>query len=191
MLKALQNLAEVKEISSLSLEKYRLKDIEEKIIRLYTMGEVLLVESTEAKFDIRNLLVWLNKCKMHLIQPPSNHRAKTRSRSRTPRVISTSTPWTSIGCLISYRKRRSSNSAICLVSSRRPIKPIRLDCSNPTSDYWPHHLKRHKPRQRRKPSIVWQSYSTFRTPQASSKKKWKSSKPSEASRSRSSSSTQL
>lgn len=25
------------------------------------MGEVLLVESTEAKFDIRNLLVWLNK----------------------------------------------------------------------------------------------------------------------------------
>lgn len=92
MLKALQNLAEVKEISSLSLEKYRLKDIEEKIIRLYTMGEVLLVESTEAKFDIRNLLVWLNKCKMHLIQPPSNHRVKTRSRSRTPRVISTNTP---------------------------------------------------------------------------------------------------
>jgi hypothetical protein len=25
------------------------------------MGEILLVESTEAKFDIRNLLVWLNK----------------------------------------------------------------------------------------------------------------------------------
>jgi hypothetical protein len=25
------------------------------------MGEALLVESTEAKFDIRNLLVWLNK----------------------------------------------------------------------------------------------------------------------------------
>ena len=25
------------------------------------MGESLLVESTQAKFDIRNLLVWLNK----------------------------------------------------------------------------------------------------------------------------------
>lgn len=91
MMKALQNLAEVKEISNLSLEKGRLKDIEEKIIRLYTMGEVLLVESTEAKFDIRNLLVWLNKCKSHLIQLPSNRQVKTRSRSRTPRVTSTNT----------------------------------------------------------------------------------------------------
>ena len=78
LLKALQSLAEVKEISSLSLDKVMLKDIEEKIIRLYTMGEVLLVESTEAKFDIRNLLVWLNKCSNPSIQPPSNHQAKIR-----------------------------------------------------------------------------------------------------------------
>ena len=78
LLKALQSLAEVKEISSLSLDKAMLKDIEEKIIRLYTMGEVLLVESTEAKFDIRNLLVWLNKCSNPSIQPPSNPQAKIR-----------------------------------------------------------------------------------------------------------------
>ena len=35
--------------------------MEEMVRRLYVLGEMLLVESTEAKFNIRNLLVWLNK----------------------------------------------------------------------------------------------------------------------------------
>lgn len=39
------------------------------------MGEILLVESTEAKFDIRNLLVWLNKGTTHSL---SHHQVSRR-----------------------------------------------------------------------------------------------------------------
>ncbi len=35
------------------------------------MGEILLVESTEAKFDIRNLLVWLNKATIKTSSDPN------------------------------------------------------------------------------------------------------------------------
>jgi hypothetical protein len=57
----LKDLSHGSQGAKLGLSEDRLKNAEEKLIKLYTMGEVLLVESTEAKFDIRNLLVWLNK----------------------------------------------------------------------------------------------------------------------------------
>ena len=57
----LKDLSEGAQGRKLGLDIQDLKKAEAKLIKLYTMGEVLLVESTEAKFDIRNLLVWLNK----------------------------------------------------------------------------------------------------------------------------------
>lgn len=57
----LKDLAQGTHGQRLGLSPDRLGSAEKKLIRLYTMGEALLVESTEAKFDIRNLLVWLNK----------------------------------------------------------------------------------------------------------------------------------
>lgn len=37
---------------------------------LYKTGEILLIEATQAKFDIRNLLIWLNKRNEILMQLP-------------------------------------------------------------------------------------------------------------------------
>ena len=48
------------------------------INKVYTMSEILLVESTETKFDIRNLLVWLNKC--NFFNYHSRHQDFTRKR---------------------------------------------------------------------------------------------------------------
>ncbi len=61
------------------LEKYSIFNIQlgevqgllKKVEKLYTMGEILLVESTEAKFDIRNLLVWLNKATIKTCTDPN------------------------------------------------------------------------------------------------------------------------
>lgn len=61
LLKKLISLSKISKFSLFGIDPFELNKIEEKICRLYTMGEVLLIESTEAKFDIRNLLVWLNK----------------------------------------------------------------------------------------------------------------------------------
>jgi len=43
------------------------------------MGEILLVESTEAKFDIRNLLVWLNKATIKTASDPNVEIENTKS----------------------------------------------------------------------------------------------------------------
>ena len=55
----------------LSKEKYQilgmefssLKKFEDCLIKLSILSENLLLESAETKLNIRNLLVWLNKCK--------------------------------------------------------------------------------------------------------------------------------
>jgi hypothetical protein len=60
----LRGLAELEKYRVFGVKSEDLGGIEERIEKLYTMGEILLVESTEAKFDIRNLLVWLNKASM-------------------------------------------------------------------------------------------------------------------------------
>ena len=57
----LEDMSQGDQGKKLGLDTAKLKKAESNIIKLYTMGEVLLAESTEAKFDIRNLLVWLNK----------------------------------------------------------------------------------------------------------------------------------
>jgi hypothetical protein len=57
----LKDLSEGEQGKRMGLSVEELKKAEAKLIKLYTMSEVLLMESTEAKFDIRNLLVWLNK----------------------------------------------------------------------------------------------------------------------------------
>ena len=61
LLSKLEDMSQGDQGNKLGLDINQLKKAESKMIKLYTMGEVLLVESTEAKFDIRNLLVWLNK----------------------------------------------------------------------------------------------------------------------------------
>lgn len=78
LLKQLLDFAEVGEVGRLGLRRKALEQAEAKVVRLYTMGDILLVESTEAKFDIRNLLVWLNKGKHVLRQRPSSRQARTR-----------------------------------------------------------------------------------------------------------------
>jgi hypothetical protein len=61
MLARLRDLAGGSQAEKLGVGVERLARAEARLVKLYTMGEVLLVESTEAKFDVRNLLVWLNK----------------------------------------------------------------------------------------------------------------------------------
>lgn len=71
MVGELKNLCGLEKYKIFGIKANDLKKIEEQILKLYTMGEILLVESTEAKFDIRNLLVWLNKATIKTSSDPN------------------------------------------------------------------------------------------------------------------------
>ena len=79
------------------------------------MGEVLLAESTEAKFDIRNLLVWLNKCMYMFIKQQLNLQVRIKLKLRTQKVISISIRLTSTVFIASSHKKNVLNWVICLV----------------------------------------------------------------------------
>ena len=84
MLNKLINYSKIERFAQFGIKTEDFQTIEEMVRKLYVLGEMLLVESTEAKFNIRNLLVWLNKGKFYVTQPPSNPRRRTKQKSKTP-----------------------------------------------------------------------------------------------------------
>jgi hypothetical protein len=91
------------------------------------MGEVLLAESTEAKFDIRNLLVWLNKCMYLSIQQRLNLQVRIKLKLKTQKAISISIQLILTVFIASLHKKNVLNWAICLVSLPKLTNLIHLD----------------------------------------------------------------
>ena len=99
------------------------------------MGEVLLAESTEAKFDIRNLLVWLNKCIYVSIQQLLNQQVRIKLKLRTRKAISISTQLTLTVFIASLQNKNVLNWQICLASFPKLTNLILLDFKPLILDY--------------------------------------------------------
>lgn len=68
ILKKLIEMSKLQLFQKLGLDSERLNKFYEQVKSLYKTGELLLIESTEAKLDIKNMLIWLNKRNIMLIQ---------------------------------------------------------------------------------------------------------------------------